>query len=77
MHISEASGRDQPLCGAGGGHLLHAAPRGVHRDAADQCPQLRRQVPSQDPHRRAEQHLVSGELLSPIFFQILSWRHIE
>ena len=72
MHISEASGRDKPLCGAGGGHLLHSAPRGVHRDAADQCPQLRRQVPPQDPHRRAEQHLVSGQLFSLILLQIVS-----
>ena len=28
------AGRDEPLCGQGGGHLLHAAARGVCGHAA-------------------------------------------
>ena len=58
-HCLGAPGRNEPLGGPRGGHLLHPPARRLHRRPSDQHPQLRRQVPPADPHRRAEQHLVN------------------
>ena len=33
FYFSEASGRDEPQCGEGGGNILHPPTRGVHRHA--------------------------------------------